>query len=812
MKISYNRLKNYIHTDKSAEDLGHILTACGLEVEGIEKFEAVKGGLKGVIIGEVLTCEKHPDADKLKVTTVDLGENEPVQIVCGAPNVAQGQKVPVATIGTILYPEGAEDGFKIKKSKIRGQVSMGMICAEDELGLGTSHDGIMVLDTDLPNGSPLTELIALEEDYIIEIGITPNRADAISHYGTARDLAVLFDQKIDLPSVDNFKIDNHSLPIEVTVESPEACPRYSGVTISGVIIKESPDWLKRFLLSLGLTPINNVVDITNFILHDLGQPLHAFDADKIANNHIIVKTLPQNTPFVTLDEQERKLAENDLMICDGNQKPMCIGGVFGGIESGVTEKTTKIFLEAAYFNPIFIRKTSQIHTLKTDASFRFERGTDPNATIYALKRAALLIQELAGGEISSDIVDIYPEPIPNFELSVRYQMINRLIGQDIPKETVKKILIGLEIDILEETAESLKISVPPYRVDVQREADVIEEILRIYGYDNIEMNPHLSSSFLADFPAKTKDNIRMQITHSLTGRGFSEIMTNSLTKSAYSASMESLGSKSDVVILNKLSEDLDVMRQSLLFTGLEVLSRNINRQRPDLKLFEFGSTYHKVTKNDDTIHYDEHENLALFLTGNQTLETWKHQTQQTDFHDLAGVVLDILKNIGITDFKQQNSDYEGFTGGLSILVNKKEVAKIGLLKKSILKPHGIKQAVFYAELDWENLLKINKKIKLSFSDLPRFPEVRRDLSLVVNQSVTYDEIVQLAQKTERRILQSINVFSVYEGQNLGKGKKSYAVSFILQDHQKTLTDKVIDKTMKRLISAYERQLQAIIRK
>ncbi len=585
-------------------------------MEHVERVEAIPGGLEGVVIGEVLTCRKHPDADKLSLTTVDVGNGAALPIVCGAANVAAGQRVVVATVGATLYPAGGEP-FKIKKAKIRGEASEGMICAEDEIGLGTSHAGIMVLDTDLPNGTPAAKYFNLEADYILEIGLTPNRADAASHLGVVRDLRALLRRDYQLPSVERFK-PGSGRPVEVIVENTEACPRYSGVSIAGVTVKASPDWLQKRLQSIGLTPINNVVDVTNFVLHELGQPLHAFDADQIAGNVVRVKTLPPGTVFTTLDKQERKLQENDLMICDGNSQPMCIAGVFGGVSSGITEHTTSVFLESACFSPNYVRRTVQHHGLKTDAAFRFERGTDPNGTVYALKRAALLICEVAGGQIASDVVDVYPQPVTDFSVKVGWKNINRLIGKELPKEEIKTILQLLDSKIEGETTEGLNLRVPPYRVDVQREADVVEEILRIYGYDNIELSERMDAAYLAEFPVTDREQLQYKMTQMLASRGFFEIMTNSLTKPAYNQKLGAFRSGEDVEILNKLSEDLGVMRQSLLFSGLEVVAHNINRRQLDLKLFEFGKIYYRKEGQ-----YREHTRLSIFLTGDQQAETWR---------------------------------------------------------------------------------------------------------------------------------------------------------------------------------------------
>lgn len=801
MKISLNWLKEYINIQESPEAISALLTASGLEVEGLEEIESVKGGLKGMVIGEVLTCEKHPNADKLSKTTVDIGGEQASPIVCGAPNVAVGQKVIVATVNATLYPQG-HDSFKIKKAKIRGEVSEGMICAEDELGLGNSHDGIMVLDTDLPNGSPAANHFNLDSDWGIEIGLTPNRADGASHLGVARDLKALLNRDVSRKSTDDFKVDNNNKTIKVTVENTEACPRYTSLSMTGVTVTSSPEWLQNRLKAIDINPTNNVVDITNYILHGLGQPMHAFDADAIIGNEVIVKTLPEGTKFTTLDDKERKLAATDLMICN-KEEGMCIAGVFGGTKSGVTETTKNIFLESAYFSPDHTRKSAQKHQLKTDASFRYERGTDPNITVYALKIAALLIKEIAGGEISSEISDIYPSPIKDFQVKVKFANVDRLIGKSIGNEKIKGILTSLDIQISEETAEGFIAIVPPYRVDVQREADIIEEVLRIYGYDNIEIKDHLSSAFLSEFPKVDKDGIQMDINRLLAGDGFHEIVTNSLTKKGYAESVESLKSEEDVNILNYLSEDLTVMRQSMLFQGLEVINRNVKRKLSDLSLFEFGTTYHLI--NDK---YVERQHLAIFLTGQNVSENWLEKNRPVHFHDVMSVTKKALNKFGISEFDTTDISDDQFAYGLSISVNKREIVKIGKVNPKI---SDVKEEVFYADLDWTYLCK-HQKVDFKFQPLSKFPEVRRDLSLVIDKAVNFEDIRKLSSKLERNLFNRINVFDVYEGDKIDEGKKAYAISFYLQDQTKTLTDKVIDKTMNRLMQGFERDLGALIRK
>lgn len=809
MEISYKWLQEYIELPELPEVVGKILTGTGLEVEGVEKIDAIPGGLEGVVIGEVLTCSRHPDADKLSLTTVDVGAEQPLPIVCGAPNVAAGQKVIVALVGATLHPSSGEP-FQIKKAKIRGAASEGMICAEDEIGLGASHAGIMVLDTDLPNGTPAARYFNLEADYQIAIGLTPNRIDAASHFGTARDLKAVLNRPLTMPSVDGFSVDNQDLTLDVRVDDVVACPRYTGLTISGLAVQESPDWLKQRLLSIGLNPINNVVDVTNFVCHDLGQPLHAFDADKIAGNQVIVQTLPEGTPFVTLDGVERKLTATDLMICDA-EKPMCIAGVFGGQNSGVTSQTTSIFLESAYFSPASVRKTAQHHGLKTDASFRFERGTDPNMPVFALKRAALLIQDVAGGVVSSDITDLYPTPIDPFRVQVRYKNIDRLIGIQIDRTEIHRILSALDIEADEVNAESFIAVVPAYRVDVTREADVIEEILRIYGLDNVPLSVHLAADTLSEFPKVDPNQWQSRVGQLLAANGFYEILTLSLTRPAYNDAIRSTLTGADVTLLNPLSEELSVMRQSLLFSSLETLVYNINRRQKDLKTFEFGKIYSQTQSEDGSTKYVEKMRLSLALVGNQEAESWQQKAQPVAYHDLATSVQRVLNLFRIKQIDTQPADPSLFQYGLTYLVNKKPLVSLGLVQPKLAKLVDLKQPVFYADFDWNALLKLANS-KSRYEEVPRFPEVRRDLSLVLDKAVTFEQIRRLAHQTERKLLRSINVFDVYEGENLGSGKKSYSVSFTLQDPTQTLTDAAIDKTMQRLISGFERELSAVIRK
>lgn len=809
MKISYKWLTDLIELTETPEELDRLLTGTGLEVEGIEEIESIKGGLQGVVIGEVLTREKHPEADRLSLTTVDVGGETPLSIVCGAPNVAAGQKVIVATVGATLYPTGSDQPLVLKKSKIRGAVSEGMICAEDELGVGTSHDGILVLDTQLPNGTPAADYFGISSDYLIEIGLTPNRADAASHYGVARDLKAVLKREITLPSVESFKVDNQNLPIPVEVRNTEACPRYTGLTISGITVAESPEWLKQRLQTIGIRAINNIVDITNYVCHELGQPMHAFDADKVLGKKVIVTTVAEGTPFVTLDGIERKISAGDLMICnegvDGNPEPMCIAGVFGGLTSGVTETTTAIFLESAYFSPVWVRKTAQRFALKTDSSFRFERGTDPNMPLFALKRAALLIQQIAGGSISSDIIDIYPEPVSDFRVNMKYKNINRLIGKGLAKDLIKDILASLDIRVTEETETGFTAIVPPYRVDVQREADVIEEILRIYGFGQVELSDALSSDYLSDFPVNDPEKLKLRVAELLAGNGFNEMINNSLTKPEYQAILGESLAGNPVKILNYLSEDLSVMRQTLLFSGLEVVAYNSNRRQKDLKVFEFGKTYHELDGK-----YVEKERLSLFLTGNIRQESWFEKSREVVFHDLAAFVNQVLTAVKIKDVQKQQADSTIFKSGLTLLANKKPVVSFGLLNAAITKKLDIKAPVYYADFDWEYLLH-QYTAAVAYKEVPKFPEVRRDLSVVVDKKVSFEELRQAAYKTERNLLRAVNVFDVYEGANL-EGKKSYSISFILQDEQQTLTDKVIDKSMQRLIATYEKEFEAVIRK
>ena len=806
MRISYNWIKQFLKVDLNSEQVSDMLTDLGLEVEIVEKYQSIKGGLEGIVVGHVLTCEKHPDADRLKITTVDLGEGNVVQIVCGASNVAAGQKVPVATIGTKLFDKDGIE-FEIKKGKIRGQESHGMICAEDELGLGTSHDGIMILDNALTPGTLASKVFNIENDEVFEIGLTPNRADAMSHMGVARDLRAALIQKnhsleLITPSVSKFKVDKRTLKIDIDVKDATLAPRYCGVTISGITIKPSPSWLQNRLKSIGLTPKNNVIDVTNYVLHELGQPLHAFDAAKI-NGKVTIKTVAAGTKFTTLDDVERTLHEEDLLICD-DKGPMCLAGVFGGKNSGISENTTSIFLESAYFNPVTIRKTAKRHTLSTDASFRFERGIDPTITEYALKRAALLIQEVAGGEITADIIDLYPKKIEDFTVFLNYEKAFKLIGQELPKETIKKIVASLDIKVNSSSDAGLGLIIPSYRVDVQREVDVIEEILRVYGYNNITISKKLNATVAKS--SRTEDyKVQNIIASQLNSLGFHEMMANSLTSPEYIQLSEMLKEEHNVTMLNPLSNDLSVMRQSLLFSGLEAISYNINRKNSDLRLFEYGKSYRKLLSG-----HNEKKHLTLFITGDKSSESWTNLKKPTDFFLFKGYVTSILDRLGFN--KTENlpliSDY--FSEGISIGIGNDVLVELGTLKKSILKHFDIKQDVLYAEFNWDLVIKLLSN-KIKFAAIPKYPEVRRDFALLVDTSVTFDSIYKIARQTEKSLLKNINLFDVYEGNNLPEGKKSYTISFTIQDATKTLTDVQIDKIMGKLQTNFETELGATLR-
>ncbi|MDU0370528.1 phenylalanine--tRNA ligase subunit beta [Hymenobacter endophyticus] len=811
MKISLDWLRTLIPTDKPAEEIGKLLTGSGLEVEGIEELESVPGGLRGVVLGTVLTREKHPDADKLSVTTVDVGDGTIRQIVCGAPNVAAGQRVVVALDGAVLHPSEGEP-FKIKKSKIRGLASEGMICAEDEIGLGQSHAGIMVLTTDLPNGTPAAEYFGLGSDSVLEIGLTPNRADAASHYGVARELRALLRQPCHLPDISGFHAPaTAAASVSVTLEDAAAAPRYAGLLLENVQVGPSPEWLQRRLRSIGLSPINNVVDVTNFVLHELGQPLHAFDADQISGNQVRVKRATEGGKFTTLDGTERTLRAEDLVIADANGTPMALAGVFGGKTSGVSEATTRVFLESAYFAPAVVRKTGQTHQLKTDASFRFERGTDPNMVLIGLKRAALLLQEVAGATVAAPIVDEYPVHIGHTAVRLRLPRVEKLVGQFIAPERIRQILTDLDILISEEQTDGAghaewMLSVPPHKVDVTREADVIEEILRIYGYNHVALRPHNSATYLAQFPNPDPEIIRQNTARLLSGQGFSEIITNSITNSLY---FEKEGERDETLVrlLNFNSAELNVMRPSLLPSGLEVIRHNVNRRQRDLKLYEFGKTYRQKAGGQ----YEEHNKLVIYLTGNMAPETWQQKSDKSSFHQLAGAVQQVLASLGFPQPASQPVQHPYLAGGLTLLAQNQPVAQLGAVSTALLKRLDVSQPVWYAELDWDWLMRKYKNALVA-RELPKFPEVRRDLSLVVDKTVTFDQLQQIARRTEKKLLQQVNVFDVYEGDNLGQGKKSYSVSFLLQDPAQTLTDQAIDSAMNRLIQQFEQQAGALIRK
>lgn len=802
MKISLNWLKDYIDISETPEQLAELLTQTGLEVEGFEKIEKIPGGLEGVVIGEVISCEKHPDADKLKVTKVDIGLSELSPIVCGAPNVAVGQKVVVATVNSTIYPTGHEP-LKIKKAKIRGEVSEGMICAEDELGLGTSHAGIMILDTDLPNGTPAAQYFNPEEDWVYEIGLTPNRGDAASHWGTARDIRAVTGRPMRLPELKplSAKVDR---PIQVEVKDQEGAPRYSGLTIRNLEVKESPDWLKWRLRAIDLEPINNVVDVTNYLCHGLGQPMHAFDADKIKGGKIVVGTLPSGTAFTTLDEKERKLHEKDLMICD-EKDGMCIGGVFGGINSGITDETKNIFLESAYFSPEYIRNTVQRHGLTTDASFRFERGADPEMTVPALEYATQLILEVAGGTVASDIVDMYATIAP-VRINTTYQNFHRLIGKELANDKIISILESLDIVCENITDIGFKAVVPPFRNDVTREADLVEEVLRIYGFNNIELDEYSSTSYLAEFAENEPYVIRRQLGHFLSGSGFHEILTNSLVHPDYAGKLK-VNELEAIEILNKSSEELAFMKTSPVHSGLEVVRHNLNRRMPNIKLFEWSKSYHR-----DGDKYVETPYLCLYLTGDVEEENWLRETTKTTFQDLIGAVLAALRSVRINKVGHEvESGDKLFATSMRLDIGGGYLGRAGVLQPSLTRHFDIKQPVFYAELNWDRIMK-NVGGRFQFEELPKFPEVRRDLSLVLDKEISFDRIEEIAFKNAKKLLTRVNVFSVYEGDKIEAGKKSYAVSYYLQDKTKTLNDKLIEQVMNGLMKSYENELGAIIRK
>lgn len=820
MNISYNWLKEYVSFDLTPAEVAEALTSIGLEVGGVEEVQSIKGGLEGIVIGEVLTCEPHPNSDHMHITTVNLGSGDPVQIVCGAPNVAAGQKVVVATLGTKLYD--GDECFTIKKSKLRGVESLGMICAEDEVGLGTSHDGIMVLPADAVPGTPAKDYFNIKSDYVLEVDITPNRADACSHYGVARDLYAYLVQagkatSLTRPSDDAFCVDNQDLPIAIEVADTTACPRYAGVTVKGVTVKESPAWLQDKLRLIGLRPINNVVDVTNYILHAYGQPLHCFDADKIKGGKVIVKTMPQDTPFVTLDGVERKLDAHDLMICNA-EEPMCMAGVFGGLDSGSTEATKNVFLESAYFNPTVVRKTARRHGLNTDSSFRFERGIDPNSVIYCLKQAAMLIKELAGGTISMDIKDLYPHPIADFTVDLNYQYVHDLVGKTIPVETIKRIVTSLEMKILSETSEGITLQVPAYRVDVQRPCDVVEDILRIYGYNNVEIPTTLKSSLTVKGEVDQWQKMQNLISEQLVGCGFNEILNNSLTKSAYYDGLETYPSQHLVMLMNPLSSDLNCMRQTLLFGGLESIRHNVNRKCADLKFFEFGNCYyyHADKKNPEKplAAYSENNHLALWVTGKRVSNSWAHPEENSSVYELKAYVLNIFTRLGLNLGSVVFGNLSNDIYSVAVTVQTrggKLLATYGVLTKKLQKAFDLDNEVYYAEINWHELMKAVKNVKVSYTEISKYPAVKRDLALLLDKNVQFAEVEKIAYDTERKLLKAVELFDVYEGKNLEPGKKSYAVSFLLQDEHATLNDKQIDKIMQKLIANLENKLGAKLR-
>ena len=823
MNISYNWLKEYVDFNLQPQEVAEALTSIGLEVGGVEEVESVRGGLKGLVVGHVLTCEAHPNSDHMHICTVDLGTGEPAQIVCGAPNVAAGQKVIVATLGTVLYgPEG--ESFTIKRSKLRGVESLGMICAEDEIGIGQSHDGIMILPAETPVGMPAAEYFQLESDYLIEVDITPNRADACSHYGVARDLYAYLVQNgqptaLHRPSVEGFCVDNHDLDIAVEVENAEACPRYCAVSIKGCEVKESPEWLQKKLNTIGLRPINNIVDITNYIMMAYGQPLHCFDADMIKGQRIVVKTLPEGTPFVTLDGEDHKLSERDLAICNA-EEPMCIAGVFGGKGSGTYEGTTNVVLESAYFHPTWIRKSARRHGLSTDASFRFERGIDPDGQIYALKQAAMLVKELAGGTISMEIKDVEAEGLAKaFPVNIRYDQVNELIGKEIPAATVKSIVSSLEMQIVKEDAEGLSLLVPAYRVDVQRPCDVIEDILRIYGYNNVEIPTSVKSSLNIKGDVDRSNKLANLISEQLVGAGFNEILNNSLTKEAYYEGLECCPPSSLVHLMNPLSNDLGVLRGTLLFGGLEVIAHNANRKMANLRLFEVGNCYHMDASKESTPErplapYSEESHLGLWVCGNRVEGSWAHPAEETSVYELKAYVMNILLRIGLPlgGLVIGNGSSDLFGKSLQIADrNGKVFVELGLVRRALTARLGIEMPVYFADLNWTALMKKVRNASVSFHEISKFPAVSRDLALLVDKSVEFAAIERVAYACEKKLLRSVVLFDVYEGKNLEAGKKSYAVNFILQDETKTMSDKQTDAIMQKIIAQLEKQIGAKLR-
>ena len=820
MNISYKWLKEYVDFDLTAQQVADALTSTGLEVDALEEVQSIKGGLKGLYVGKVLTCEAHPNSDHLHVTTVDLGKGEPSQIVCGAPNVAAGQKVIVADLGCVLYDGDKE--FVIKKSKLRGVESNGMICAEDEIGVGSSHDGIIVLPEDAVVGTPAAEYYHLESDWLIEVDITANRADGLSHWGVARDLYAWlksngYETKMHRPDCEKFKVDNHNLPIEVVIENQEACKRYACVSVTDCEVKESPDWLKNKLTTVGLRPINNIVDITNYIMMAYGQPLHTFDADMVKGHKIVVKTMPEGTPFQTLDGVEHKLSDRDLAICNA-EDAMCIAGVFGGKGSGTYETTKNVVLESAYFHPTWIRKSARRHGLSTDASFRFERGVDPNGTIYALKQAAILCQELAGGKVSMEVCDVYPEPIKNAVVELNYTYVHNLVGKDIPVDTIKSICESLEMKVLNETAEALTLEIPAYRVDVQRPCDVVEDILRIYGYNNVEIPTQLKGSLVIKGDEDRKHKLADLVSEQMVGEGFNEILNNSLTKGAYYTDHNAYPEANSVKIMNPLSSDLNVMRQTLLFGGLESIQHNVNRKRQNLRFFEFGNVYtfspEKQNDDDPMQAYKEQYHLGIWVTGKRVEGSWAHKNEESSFYELSAYVENILRRIGLKPgmVVRKKSENDIFSSGLTV-ENRggKKLIEMGILTKKLQKQFGLDNTVYYAELNWTQLMKATKKNEVPYTEISKFPAVSRDLALLVDNSVEFAQIEQIARQTEKKLLKKVELFDVYEGDRLPAGKKSYAVNFILQDEEKTMGDKQIDAIMQKLIAQLTAKLGAQLR-
>ena len=820
MNISYKWLKEYVDFSLSPQEVCDALTSEGLEVGALEEVQSIRGGLKGLFVGKVMTCDMHPNSDHLHVTTVDLGNGETRQIVCGAPNVAAGQKVIVADLGCVLYDGDKE--FTIKKSKLRGVESNGMICAEDEIGVGSSHDGIIVLPEDAEIGMPAAEYYNLESDWLIEVDITANRADALSHWGVARDLYAWLKQNgyetsLHRPSDETFVVDDETLPIDVEIVNKEACKRYACVSITDCEVKESPEWLKNKLNTIGVRPINNIVDITNYVMMAYGQPLHCFDADMVKGHRIVVKTMPEGTPFITLDGEEHKLSERDLTICNA-EDPMCIAGVFGGKGSGTYDKTRNIVLESAYFHPTWIRKSARRHGLSTDASFRFERGIDPEGVIYALKQAALLCKELSGGKISMQIKDVYPEKIENAKVDLGYSYVNRLVGKDIPVETIKSIVTSLEMKILEENVDGLKLEIPAYRVDVQRPCDVVEDILRVYGYNNVEIPTQLKSSLVVKGDEDKKHVLANLVGEQLLGCGFNEILNNSLTKSAYYDKLQSYPAENLVRIMNPLSSDLNVMRQTMLFGGLESIAYNVNRRNSNLKFFERGNVYtfspDKQNADNPMAAYKEENMIALWVTGKRVTGSWAHADEQSTFFELKAYVMNILSRIGVPFgmlmFKDSTGD---IFSKATVIENRggKKLVEMGLVSKAILKSAGIDQEVYYAELNWTALMKTIKKQKVEYREISKYPAVSRDLALLIDKNVEFVTIESVAYRSEKKLLRKVELFDVYEGKNLPEGKKSYAVNFILQDEQKTLNDKQIDSIMNKIIANLKKEIGAELR-